>query len=170
MEGDLLPDDDHVSRYCKPSDFDQAASQPKTGAFQRRSRRSDAGALTREQYLSVNWLEFFGAAERDAAVGYVREAFQAKEYRLRPNGRFLVINAGVARLAALEADGTEISFTHMPLPDDASHSAVLGLPNDDLDVAVELKLLGDRRRHLPGDCLATDAVRMSGGVRSGGDA
>ena len=129
-----------MSRYCKPIDFDRIASRPKTGAFQRRKLASDGGTISQEQYLSVNWLEFF-ATDRDTAIGYVREAFLAKGYRLRSNGRFLVINVGSARLAALESDGTELSFTHKPLPDDESHSAIFGLPDDDLDVAAELKLL-----------------------------
>ena len=141
MEGDLLPDGDHVSRYCKPSHFDRASSRPKTGAFQRQDRRSDLGIVAKEQYLSVNWLEFFGAVDREAAIEYVREAFLDKGYGLRPNGRFLVLNVGAAKFAASEADGAELSFTHMPRPDDDSHSAILGLPDDDLDVAVELKLL-----------------------------
>lgn len=141
MEGDLLPDDDHVSRYCKPSCFDETASEPTTGAFQRQIRESDLGVVAKEEYLSVNWLEFFGTADRETAIEYVREAFLAKGYRVRRNGRFLVLNVGAAKFAASQADGIDLSFAHMPLPDDESHSAISGLPDDDLDVATELKLL-----------------------------
>ena len=97
--------------------------------------------VAKEQYLSVNWLEFFGAVDRETAIGYVRDAFVDKGYGLSPNGRFLMLSVGSAKFAASEADGIELSFTHMPRSDDDSHSAIFGLPDDDLDVAVELKLL-----------------------------
>ena len=48
MTGDIVPDADHVSRYCKPSAVDQRG-KPMAAAF---LPRSD------DRFLSVNWLEY----------------------------------------------------------------------------------------------------------------
>ena len=126
-----LPDGDHVSRYCKPSAVDErglplsAAFLPKQG----------------EEYLSVNWLEYFRALGLTAAVDQVRHVFRNKNYRLRPKGRFAVVNVGAAKTAVHEGRDKSLIINHLPVYDDKSHSGIIGYNADDLAVAVELNAL-----------------------------
>ena len=126
-----LPDGDHVSRYCRSSAVDErglplsAAFLPKQG----------------EEYLSVNWLEYFRALDLTVAVDQVRQAFRNKNYRLRPKGRFAVLNVGVAKSAVYEGTGKSLRVNHLPVSDDESHSGIIGYNAEDLAVAVELKAL-----------------------------
>ena len=126
-----LPDGDHFSRYCKPSAVDErglplsAAFLPKQG----------------EEYLSVNWLEYFRALDLTVAVDQVRHVFRNKNYRLRPKGRFAVVNVGVAKTAVHEGTDKSLSINHLPVNDDKSHSGIIGFNSDDLAVAVEIKAL-----------------------------
>lgn len=131
MEGDPLPDDDHVSRYCKPSSVG-ARGLPLVSAFRLRVSESS---------LSVNWLEAFGAATTDEAVSRVRALFLARGFGLRANGRFAVLNVGVAKAAVREELSLSLRIEHDPLPDDASHASISGFPANDLAVAVELTTL-----------------------------
>ena len=134
MIGDLLPDADHVARYCKPSTVD-GNGLPTAAAFKPRNI---------EQYLSVNWLEYFET--RDVAVGvqHVRDAFRNKGFTIRAGGRFAVINVGTAKGVVHQVFGKQLRIDHQPLDDDQSHAGVHGYAADDLAVAVELKALVDR--------------------------
>lgn len=126
-----LPDGDHVSRYCKPSAVDEGGL-PLTAAFLPKQG---------EEYLSVNWLEYFRAQDLTAAADQVRQVFRNKNYRLRPKGRFAVLEVGVAKTAVHEATGKNLRVSHLPVSDDESHSGIIGYNADDLAVAVELKVL-----------------------------
>lgn len=131
MEGDPLPDDDHVSRYCKPSSVG-AQGLPLASAFRIRAS---------ESALSVNWLEIFGASSTDDAVDRIRTLFLASGFGLRVNGRFAVLNVGAAKAVVREELGLSLRIEHDPLPDDPSHAGISGLPADDLAAAVELTAL-----------------------------
>lgn len=126
-----LPDGDHVSRYCKPSSVG-SDGLPLTSAF-----RLKPG----EDYLSVNWLEYFGSSGLAAAVERVRDVFRHKGYGLRPNGRFAVLRIGSAKNAVAAAVGRSGRVEHLPLDNDASHAGLFGDPSHDLAVAVELRAL-----------------------------
>ena len=125
-----LSDNDHVSRYCKPSTVEHGIPMP--AAFLPRPN---------EEYLSVNWLEFFGEPALDAAVDSVRSVFAQKSYRVAPNGRFAVLNIGAAKTAAYESVGRALRIDYLPLSDDQSHAGILGYTSDDLAVAIELAAL-----------------------------
>lgn len=122
-----LPDDDHVSRYCRPSNIEDGI--PTTAAFLPRSG---------EEYLSVNWLEYFGEVTLDAAVEGIRAVFSEKGYRVSRNGRFAALNVGEVKTAVEEATGRAVSVDYLPLVDDPSHSGIRGYTSDDLAIAVEL--------------------------------
>ena len=94
-----------------------------------------------EDYLSVNWLEYFGETELSATVERVRGVFHSKGFTLRPNGRFAVLNVGAAKTGAHEAVKRTLSINHLPCSDDPSHSGILGYSSEDLAVAVELAAL-----------------------------
>ena len=139
MSDHPLPDDDHTSRYCKPTVIDDSGL-PMTSAFELKSG---------EDYLSTNWLEYFDEQDLSSAVQCVRDAFRNKDYNLRPKGRFAVLNVSAAKTAVLEATGKTLCIDHLPLNDDRSHAGIFGYTADDLLVAVELKaLVRDKDVHL----------------------
>ena len=139
MQGDPLPDDDHVSRYCKPSSVG-ANGSPLAGAFRLRASESS---------LSVNWLEALGAEITDEALAQVRALFLARGFALSANGRFAVLNVGAAKAVVREELGFLLRFDHDPLPNDPSHAANSGFPADDLAVAVELTALASQEDTYP---------------------
>ena len=94
-----------------------------------------------EEYLSVNWVEYLGAPDLPAAVERIREVFRRKNYALRANGRFVVLNVGAAKTAVYEGIGYSLRFDHLPLDDDQSHAGIFGYTADDLAVAAELAVL-----------------------------
>ena len=135
MNGELVPDADHVARYCKPSTIDDAGL-PMATAFKPRKD---------EQYLSVNWLEYFGTRVTSIAVQHVRDVFRDKSYQLRSAGRIAVINVGECREVVHEAVGKRLRIDRQPLEDDQSHAGIHGYTADDLEVAVEIKFLVERK-------------------------
>ena len=127
MTGDLLSDDDHVSRYCSPRAVRNGRVLP--DAFQLR-----AG----EEYLSVNWLESFGRLSRRDAVNRVRTRMTANGFTLRDNGRFAVLRVGAVKRVRPVVGDIELSVEHMPTVDDDSHCGVRGYTEDDEAVAARL--------------------------------
>ena len=53
MKGDIIPDADHVVRYCAPKSMNPRTRLPDADAF---TLKREIG----EDSLSVNWLEYFG--------------------------------------------------------------------------------------------------------------
>ncbi len=130
MTNPSLPDEDHVSRYCKPSTVDNG--MPMSAAFMPRPG---------EEYLSVNWLEYFGEPTLDSAIGRIRTAFSEKGYRVARNGRFAVLNVDSVKRAVPEDIGVALSINHIPFDDDHSHAGIIGYSSNDLAIAVELVAL-----------------------------
>ena len=131
-----LPDRDHIARYCKPSAVDERG-HPMASAFWIRAGEHD---------LSVNWLEYFGVrggrgaiAEREASVSRVRETLRSKGFRLRPNGRFALLNVGTVKTTIRRTFGRSLHINHLPLPDDASHAGTFGYSEEDLMIAAEIR-------------------------------
>ena len=122
---------DHLSRYCKPTAVGRDGL-PTSAAFELRPN---------EEYLSVNWLEYVDSSSLETAVMRVRRAFIRKEYRLRRNGRFAVVGVGAARTAVKETVGRLGRVEHLPFDTDKSHAGLFGYTSDDLAVAVELRAL-----------------------------
>ncbi len=138
MTNQPIPNDDHVSRYCKPSVIN-SIGQPMASAF---SPRQD------ETYLSVNWLEYFGHPDLDVAIDRVRAVFQKKDYRVVRNGRFAVLNVGAVKTAAHEATGPALQVEHLPSNVDGSHAGILGYSAEDFAIATELAaLVGSKDLH-----------------------
>lgn len=130
MHDVTLPDDDHVSRYCKPTAVGRDGL-PTAAAFELRPA---------EDHLSVNWLQYLDA-DLGIAVERVQEVFHRKGYRLRRNGKFAVVGVGPALSAVAEAIGQRGRIKHLPLEDDESHAGLFGYGAGDLAVAVELRAL-----------------------------
>ena len=128
-----LPDRDHVARYCKPSTVDERG-HPLASAFWIR-----AG----ENHLSVNWLEYLGGPGGSGviSVSRVREMLRSKGFRLRPNGRFALLNVGEVKTAIRRAFGRSLHVNHLPLPDDSSHAGIIGYTEEDRMIAAEISAL-----------------------------
>ena len=94
----------------------------------------------KEDYLSVNWLEFLGASNLEAAVGEVSTVFRRKGYRVKPAGRLAVLEVGEIKAAVTAITGTA-HVEHRRLDDDESPSGIFGYTADDFAVAVEIAAL-----------------------------
>ena len=129
MSGRLIPDSDHVSRYCKPSVVQNGL--PIVAAFLARPN---------EEYVSVNWVEYLDARDLPVAIGKVRAGFQRRGYSLRPNGRFVVLNVGSCKESATRVN-QQVRFEHLPRDDDRSHAGIVGIGEDDFAVAAEITRL-----------------------------
>ena len=129
MKGQRVPDSDHVSRYCKPSAMEDGL--PLVAAFLMRQG---------ESYLSVNWLEYLRTRDLSSAVDMVRARFLKQSYGLKANGRFVVLNVGRCRSAALRIQ-RHLRIKHIPLKADDSHSGIYGMSEDGFSVATEMRAL-----------------------------
>ncbi len=127
----MLPNSDHVSRYCKPTSVGRDGL-PTTAAFELRPN---------EKYLSVNWIEYFDTLDLGTGIECVRGTFRRKDYQLRPNGRFAVVGVEAALAVIVKTVGRLGRVEHMPLADDESHAGLWGYTTEDLVVAVELRAL-----------------------------
>ena len=123
----ILCDDNHISRYCKPSAVHGGV--PMAAAFEIREG---------EDHLSVNWLECLRAPDLATAVDRVRRAFRSKDFQVKHQGRFAVLGVGVAKAAILEVVSNTPRVEHLPLYNDESHSGIFGYTAVDLEVAAEI--------------------------------
>ena len=117
----MIPDDDNVVRYLRPSQVDQGIV--------------DAGGFLRagEDEPSVNWLEAFSgpiATQLDNVRRVARIKYAA-------NGHLVQLPVGKTRdfVRRNDPEGKEISFRSDPLPatelhpEDPSHALIVGIPD-----------------------------------------
>lgn len=117
-----IPDSNHVLRYCRPSHVKMESV--KAGAFDLRSG---------EEFLSVNWMEFFeDAASTYAQVAAVRK-IMAKKFMLAPNGRFARLNVGEVKE---RINGARVR--HFPGKDDPSHAGISVRGEQNREFSLEL--------------------------------
>lgn len=130
MKGDRIPDSDHVVRHCSGRSVD--GGHVMALAFE----------LKEHEYLSVNWLEYFGVISREAQVDAVWHELQ-NYLTLRKSGRLAVLNVGDAR-AVIESElSLKLTVSHEPEDDDGrpmgeSHCGIYGYTDSDPFVAVLL--------------------------------
>lgn len=132
MEGDPVPDPDHVARYCAPGTLTEDADRKPTGAsFLPRTGDND---------LSVNWLEYLKQPDRQAELTRLRRAYKekAKPLKLAAGGKLAVLNVGelVNHVKANSQDGRDLSVRHQPRQGDPSHSAIVGYRHEDMAIAI----------------------------------
>ena len=125
MKGDLLPDRDHIARYCKPTQAPKGQIQ--ATAFMVRSG---------EESLSVNWLEYLNCSSRDHEITEIRNTYASKFNRVGANAKIAVLNVGEVREKVLteSEDKRNLEVLHDPIedePSDPSHSGVCNLKPDD---------------------------------------
>ena len=121
MTGDDLPNENHVVRYVKPSQFDEDEGV-NGSAFQLRQNESG---------LSVHWLESFEDLAKPLQLDEIR---RLSRLEIRKGGRFAELNVGRTK-QHIKEDLSDIRFVHKPLnakgsyEPDPSHCEILGLPD-----------------------------------------
>jgi len=110
INGQDIPDSDHVLRYCSQLHIHDETGRILTSAFRFRPG---------EEYLSVNWAEYFGKdMEISQQITKIREGV-SKNLQLKPSGRFARINVGRAKK---QIESAEIK--HTPGKKNPSHSGI----------------------------------------------
>ncbi len=120
MKGDLLPDQDHICRYCSATKFTENGLI--TGAaFQLRPS---------DKYLSVNWLEFFQLTDRQEQIREVRKVLRLT---LGAKAKLAVLNveAIVNFVHTQSPDARKLRVLHEPEENDPSHSVIYRFGYDD---------------------------------------
>lgn len=128
MKEDPIPDSDHISRYCKSTSID-------------RGRINGAAFFPRdgEEYLSVNWLEFFKCPNREEQIGEIRNVLGMK-LNLTSKAKIAVLNVGDLKeyVYSESEDNRKLDVKHNPIfgsPPDPSHSGIYNLGPDDAIIA-----------------------------------
>ena len=127
VEGDSLPDEDEVARYCSPSRCDASTHEPTVSAFIRGPNEDD---------LSVRRLQFYVGRSRPDAVDCIRQEFEDAKYELKKDGRFAVFGVAAAKAVAAKRTCT-IDIIYTPRESYPSHSSVIGLPAAPPDVPIQ---------------------------------
>lgn len=129
MSDDPIPDSNHISRLIGGSKIDDFGNiSPE--AFMLRKEKSTE---TYEEYLSVNWLEYYNQKSRELDINEIRNALLAKGMNLPSKGKLGVLNAGeLIQHVSNETEGNKLlSVLHKPDQLDPSHSGIFGLNPDD---------------------------------------
>ena len=134
MIGSELPEEDHVSRWCRKTHVEDGF--PSASAFELREM---------EETLSVNWLEYFGL-DRDVSIQRIREVIQVS---LDARDRFAVLRVSEIKEAILR-QGTSVSVTYDPQGSDPSHSLISWDNVDRTVVAARLAVLVKKKDVYPG--------------------
>jgi hypothetical protein len=124
MKDDPIPDAHHVSRYCSPLRVEN--DLPSASAFE---------INPKHDYLSVNWLEYWGSQGFCAALDRIRDEFDPE---VKEAGRFVVLNVSKVKSAIEAQTQRPSSITHQPTKTMDSHAGVFGYFLSDFEVAVEL--------------------------------
>ncbi len=129
MKGDKIPDQNHIARYCKPTQVSDGQIQ--ATAFMLR---------TGEESLSVNWLEFLNCSCRESEIVEIQNIYSTK-LSVGARAKIAVLNIGEVRKKVLKEspDRRNLEVLHNPENDDSSHSGIYNLKQDD-ELIAELLL------------------------------
>ena len=134
MQGQPLPESDHIARYCGGASVYEDGSID--GSAFRLKRKGGAW----EEYLSVNWLEFLGTDNRTEQLVALRAVLTQKGFKLGATSRFAVHGVGALRdyVRYKSPEATDLSVRHEPFDDDQSHSSIYGLRPEEDDLISDL--------------------------------
>jgi len=104
MFGAKIDEDDHISRYCRPSPIGEDGL-PLATAFELRDG---------EDYLSMNWLEYFETLDLEQAIDHVRQAFRKKNFGISRNGGFALLQVGEVKNVILRNSDLPCKIIQMP--------------------------------------------------------
>jgi len=131
MKGERVPDDHHVARYVGGTKLKEDGTVS-GAAFSLR--------VGKDEYLSVNWLEFLDARDRGRQLAALRQALSSRGHRVGATARFAVLNVGKLIAHVRERSDTRrpLWVQHEPFLkqdvayDDPSHAGVYGYsPEED---------------------------------------
>ncbi len=126
MKNQLIPDIDHVARYCRASTVEDG--EISAAAFMLRQG---------EEYLSVNWLEELKRPDRATQIRGLQELY-ARKLRVGAGARIAILNVGALRtnVELKSPDKRLLPVLHEPIiPDDPSHAGIYEVPYDDETIA-----------------------------------
>jgi|SRR6185436_8184261 len=129
MRGDPLSPNDHVSRYCSGGRL-TSTGKPSGAAFTFNTNPP-------EEFLSVNWLEYFAGLTPDQQLAEIRKALEATGLTLRRTGRFALYTVQTI-IDNFPSAGTAVTVLHWPEPDDPSHSGIFNVNDADKDILQEM--------------------------------
>jgi hypothetical protein len=120
MKGELIPDQNHVARFCRPMQVHEGQIQ--ATAFMLRDD---------EESLSVNWLEFLSCLNRESEIFEIRTVYSTK-FKVGARAKIAVLNVGEVRSKVQKEslDGRNLEVLHNPLSDDLSHAGIYNLSKD----------------------------------------
>ena len=136
MKDEPVPDTDHIAHYCGGATLDN--DQVSGASFKLRTKQDGS----KEEYLSINWLECLGKNSRRAEISEVRRVLSTK---MKPgsSAKLAVLHVGDVReyVAQNGPDRRILRILHRPdePPDkpDPSHSGIFDTESDE-DMIVEL--------------------------------
>lgn len=138
MKEKIIPDSDHVARYCKPSTID--GDEIQATAFFLRPEEPD---------LSVNWLEFFKLKSREKEISEIQKIYSRKFKKVSSNARIAVLNVGETKIKVLESeDKRNLKFKHNPLQEDPSHSSIYDMRPNAEEIAELILSVVDHKNHV----------------------
>ncbi len=130
MNGDKIPDSDHITRLCMPKCVDEQGNI-QASAFRLRSE---------EESLSVNWVEFLDCPSGEK-IQRIRETLRAK-LNIGAKAKIALLNVGETYQKVLteSEDRRNLEILHDPSPIDPSHSGIYNLRYTDDIMISELIL------------------------------
>lgn len=126
-KNDVIPNEHHVSHLIGRSKIHDEDDRIDGSAFCLRDR---------EEYLSVNWLEFLQLANREEQIQEVRKVLQKKMKQIGATSILAVLNVGITKEAV--SHRTKIRFLHDPSKIDFSHSGIFDLIEEEKAVIGDL--------------------------------
>ena len=118
MRGNPVPEQDHISRYCKPKTLTEDG-EPSWASFM---LKPDEG------YLSVNWLEYFGDIGRAEQLAEIRRHISLS---LASSGKLAILNVKKTLEYVSDSGMANLSILHEPTSRDPSHSGIHGYTYED---------------------------------------
>lgn len=128
VQGDTIPDTDHVARYCPPRTLNEAGT-PTGSAFR---------VKTDEPFLSVDWLEHTSGTDMAGRVSAVRLAL-ATTLKFAKNAKLAVLNVGEIRdsVTRKSPDARCLRVAHEPDEKNPHHAGIHNLEASD-DIIADL--------------------------------
>lgn len=121
MEGENIPNTDHVSRLCfrkfiDGDSIEASAFFPRPGV---------------DEYLSVDWLEFLKCQNRDEEIIRLREVLSTR-LKLRRKEKIAILNVGqmCGNVEANTRDNRKLEVKHEPRKNDDPHSGIYNVIED----------------------------------------
>ena len=142
MNGDPIPDSNHIARYCPPGkiDHDPVTMKPIGVSKDNFIRTIKKGIL--ERGISVNWIEKHEKSTINEGLSSIRNRMESYPYKVSDNGTFAVAKVCVIKGAGKKFS-KELSVIEDHRPDDDSHALLLGIEIEDSILQQEIALTMD---------------------------